>query len=111
MHESTNSRSARGFKSLHDQPVSDLKCAFIKTSYLEKFKREKDDKEASKIVGKRRGWNETQTHASWFQVCHAMVFKHEDASDPAMNGVISTKTVFSNQTIYFLLHFSYHTPH
>jgi len=64
-----------------------------------------------KLLGKRRGWNETQTHASWFQICHAVVFKHKDASGPAMVGAISTKTVFSNQTIYFLLHFSYHSPH
>lgn len=54
-----------------------------------------------KLLGKRRGWNETQTHSSWFQICHAMVFKHEDASGPAMNGVISTKTVFYKSDYLF----------
>lgn len=38
MHESTNSRSAREFKSFHDQPMSDLKYAFVKTGYLENLK-------------------------------------------------------------------------
>lgn len=55
LHESTNSRSAREFKSFHDQRTSDLKYAFVKTSYLENLKEKEMCQEASKICGQKGG--------------------------------------------------------